>query len=482
MTIIYTENTHVESAYKAFRDTIKPVEARKSAIIRSCGSTPDVDVDLTTGAFSPRMSAKPPRWIVRVEGALDQPDALTVHAELVLGQYNMTKGVDIAVARVLFLHRDRAGEAWHHFDQYECRLAVMASPSLPEGSSSVALRVPLAETRGDPLPAMLSVAQRRGPTQTVAIHHAMLLCPPPGESPASIEPDHQAALEGALLRILEQWPMTVGVGERDETAHLAFARVFDELEVPTVNEQVSEGYAPAPGHIDDAAYRRFRLAQEAGFTRFIVVSPDADTAHAMAADIRTLMTTHTRPVNDMPCLLVCEDNALPAERVALQERVEAEPAWVMIARSHAQASASLGHAQRTLGACTITAVRKVAARDLLQQAYRNASMTPPGDSEDISQHLLFLTWQALEATLPEYAEAQPVDAIFQMCLRLAPADTSWNVPVDDPTQIIWVDTLALMLPAILSGVGNARKERFARYLGDATQIRSSAEAALLALI
>lgn len=497
---LYAENGAVKAAFAALKVVLRPVIERKQAIVRTCGSEPVVTVDMEAGTFDRRLASKPPRWIVRVQGPLDDPDELTVDVDPVMGQYNLTQSVDIVVTRALLLHRDRENERWTAFNQHECRLVVIVNPALPLGSSSVPVRVCL-ETKssetsttpnawptreeppaGDALAPRLSITRRAAPANFVDVHAAMLICPPLEKSGADISRDNQAALEGALVRALAAWPLHVLRDADDTTTQIAFARVFDALTPSTLIDHIRWRYTPpAEIGIDEAVHRRFALALHAGFSRFVVVTRDHLAGRKVIAAMQEILERESHLGRKVPVLRACEDVASVDDRRGLQDAVSENVAWILMARTHHEADVSLRGLSQEESVCTLVVIDRVAGRDLLQQAYRNADMTPPGDTQDLSRHLLFLTWQALEHTVPDCTAPRRVDAFFQLCLRLAPT-TSWEVPVDDPTRTVWEDAMALLLPALLGSASQVRKERFVRHLGETTDMPEVSERVLLQVL
>lgn len=504
MTQVHTQNAQVEASFAALKSVLRPIIERKHAIIRTCGSEPVVTVNMDDGTFNRRLSSKPPRWIVRVQGRLDRPDELAVNVENVIGQYNLTQPVDIVVARVLFLYREHHEQPWEGFDHYECRLVVMMEPALPVGSSSVPVRVCLEETPADEsnrhdydddagaekrdapdrdvLAPRLTITRRNAPAQSVSVHGAMLICPPPEDSEASIGCDIRVALEDALVRALEPWLLHVLRHADDTTTQIAFAKVFDALEPLALIDQVRTRYAPPPARdIDEAVYRRFSLALHAGFCRFVVVARDWHAGCRVVDAMQKALKEDTCQGREVPVFTACREVAPLDDRIALRKGVAENPAWILLARDHHQAGASLEGCGQEASVCTLVVLNRVTGRDLLQQAYRNAGMTPPRETDDLGRHLLFLTWQSLNQVVPDYTVAKQVDAFVQLCLRLAPA-AAWQVPVDDPTRTVWEDATALLFPIMLSGVSQARKDKLARHLVEAAEMPESSERALLQVL
>ncbi|MDN6179754.1 MAG: hypothetical protein L0I84_01915 [Halomonas subglaciescola] len=469
MKTINTHSAAVLETLEALKDRMSPVITRKHAIIRTCGNEPTVEFDPAEGAFHRKLSAKPPRWIVRIEGPLDQPDALVVEPEGTIGQYNMTQPVGIVVARVLFLHRKNDTQSWEAVPHYECRVVIIVDPPLPLGSSSVALRTVPASPPASGLAPSVAVTRRGSPTQTISIHQALLISPPPDNTESIATQSQRSAMESALLRALEAWPMMTVCEASDQASQMAFARVFDRLETQSITHQILSTSTLPEVHVSPDVFRRLSLAVEAGFKRFVVVARELQARHGVA-EAAGAAIKDAGSQDPMLTLIAAKESDPARETSRLQALLNDAPGWVLLASSRAQALSSFDGGMPPPDACMLSVYQEVSGRQMLQQAYRNVGMTPPADTDDLSRHLLFITWQVLDRIVPECFDLAQMDALLQLCLRLAPGNTAWEVPVNDDTQRLWADALSLTVPMWLMSAGQNRKEEISRRLGDAAEL------------
>lgn len=457
MDVVVTRNETVEASFKALNDLIKPVIKRKDGRLRTCGSRDSVGFHASTGRLDSAMLSKPTRWIVRIEGDLDQADELTVHAERCIGSFNLNGGADILGVRILLLHRKNPEDAWGSVPSYEHRLLILSRPPFPVGSSSntvhcISAVVPdqvdpdddisNAAQAGEPAPLKgdLWLQRRYAPAQRVTVESTLLLSPRVG-SIKGLSQAHQQRLEKALFKTLSHWSLFVWRGESGSKAAVSFVRAFDELEAPSLADTLSESDMLEPEQSQELppdVLRRARKALQDGFQRFVIVSPDPSLCYALGDVLTSQMETPPERVS----LLYDSNDTLAS--------IGQSDAWILQAARQQEALTVLDRACVDQAVVWLSIPRTFDGLSLLKKAYTQNGMEVPDDSV-LSSHVLLRTANIVEKEAAGALSPRVIEAFFQVCLHHASGD-DWQSLRDDTLRQVWIDAMVMLFPSMLAGL------------------------------
>lgn len=453
METVITRNDTVEASFKALNELIKPIIRRKNGRLRTCGSRDSVGFHASTGRLDSRMLSKPTRWIVRVEGDLDQPDDLDVHAERCMGSFNLNAGANILGVRVLLLHRKNPEDAWRSVPHYEHRLLILSCPPFPVGSSSntvhcVSVGAPDPKSAHDeadageaaPLKGELWLQRRQGPAQRVGVESSLLLSPQVGTI-QGLSPSHQERLESVLVSTLSQWSPHVWRGEENSKSAEHFVRAFDVLKAPSLAETLIEGDITRPEQAQDIpldVLRRARKALQDGFQRFVIVSPDPALSYALGDVLVSQMATPPDRVS-----LFYDSNGTPAS-------IGESNAWILHAARQQEALTVLDRARVEQAVVWLSIPWVFDGLSLLKKAYAQNGLEAPDDAV-LSRHVLLRTANLVEKEAAGALSPRAIGTFFQVCLHHASGD-DWQSLADDTLRQVWIDAMVMFFPSMLAGL------------------------------